>query len=1559
MLHNQLNTLVFNEAAHLPAPLFLLHFHMDLSTHSGYGSRVESDHTQALWSNTGRQGRAKAARATIALLVSLFVLAHSSAQTTYYIDPAGNDSASGTTTNEPFQTIQRGLNVVAPGDTIIIREGLYREILTNRTHGTLSSPITISAYSNETPEIRGSAVVAGWQHHADSIWKVTGWTNQSQMVFVDAAPLQMIGHATARYYLPVGLGFDDMMEGSFYHDRTNATLYVWLNGNSNPNNHTMEATVGDYRRTFEAGNYYIIDGITLRHSNVLVEWQALFLGVGSILRNSTVEWADFAGVWLSHNATVENCIIQYNGAKGIDSASSNVVVRNNIVAYNNQRGFNANTVAAGMKLFGVSGALVESNLFINNYGHALWLDFCRDDSLKRVIGNTITGTRPHPRQTADLTAAIHIEVSRNTLVANNLVVSNRYIGIQISEGINIRVYNNTIVTTEGRRLSAIEGRQRPRWTPKTLYLTNEFEWVSFTSNRVYNNLLYDNRTERDIHWPTNYVQTNFVAEGNTSDYNLFFRPASHPVFYSVNTTWTNLEAFREATGFDTNSLTVDPLLMSPGTGNYRLSGQSVAINRGITLTEISAGVDLDGNDRLYDSGIDLGAYEFSGSAEAIAPSVTITTMITPEGMVCYDTFHLQGINNGNVRGMIWAYVSENDGEATSLLCERITDTSWILNELTMETGIVYNITVVATNGNGTLTNDTITVERGGFGTGRPGLGITTPQPRDTLDVTFELQGTNNIHVVGTTIIWTNYYNLNPVASGNIPAGDPDWTLTVTGLMTGMNQVVIFATNHWGVATAVTTTVHHGETPIHYVDTNSPAPLYPFTSWETAARTIMDAVDATSDGDTIVVAPGLYDRGSAGHELGYSRVVLNKGITLESSDGPETTVIWGYKEGGPLAMRGVLMTHSNAVLRGFTIQNGRALFGYPDDQKHGGGLLATAMQTIEDCIFIKNTALPWGSGGGAMMTYIQGEIRNCSFIDNQAFSGGGLALWWGAETTADRLYARGNHALDHGGGFSIDNLPRFYNAIAWSNTAARYGGGISIANNSIIWNATIEENTADIDGGGIYLSGNAARLSNISAWSNTPAQIFAATSQLPHRVLYSIIPDNLPTNWITGINQYTNPLYRDANSGDFRLTAISPGLERGGSSSWQSNAVDHAGLARTVGPRVDVGAHEFWERIWFFASSPGYIPGITNTITFPFLWARDKWMTISNIVLELPTEWTIVGAYDTNGTIAINGNEITADRTYGGGSGNITAEIWVPLNSAGSHTITVSSASALSADAETLPIDVAPFPFILSSFQWLEVSQTGTGTVIIPTNGWVAPNASVTLTAETEPGWRLRSWLGDTANATTNANGNITISMDRYRSIQADFVELRTLTINSDFSGVSPGPGMHIIDRGDRITFDGRLAITNLGESYLIADWEGTGDVPEQGFAKAFSLVIDQDTSITWNWCHVKADHTSRGHRARGVRQATVHLDLYIDPDANVTQAWYMATLPEHASIAAVRGDGIPSISGSNLISFLPTNATGYVTLEADINLPAQTDGVFYLEGFVGINTDPGEPVYTW
>lgn len=166
--------------------------------------------------------------------------------------------------------------------------------------------------------------------------------------------------------------------------------------------------------------------------------------------------------------------------------------------------------------------------------------------------------------------------------------------------------------------------------------------------------------------------------------------------------------------------------------------------------------------------------------------------------------------------------------------------------------------------------------------------------------------------------------------------------------------------------------------VYYVDINSTNPTPPYATWGTASTDIQSAIDAATNGDTILVNDGDYQTGGrvASGGLVTNRVVIDQAVTVESLDGPAVTIIQGYQQNsiiaGSNAVRCVYMA-TNAALLGFTLTSGSTS---PSDV-NGGGIFCQTVSAdlVSNCVLTANTA--YGQGGGVY----QGTLVNCLLSNN--------------------------------------------------------------------------------------------------------------------------------------------------------------------------------------------------------------------------------------------------------------------------------------------------------------------------------------------------------------------------------------------------------------------------------------------------------------------------------------------------------------------------------------------------------------------------------------------------
>ncbi|HEY0841853.1 right-handed parallel beta-helix repeat-containing protein [Methylotenera sp.] len=493
------------------------------------------------------------------------------------------------------------MNIAVAGDTVYVREGVYREqVDVFRGGGTSADKMVhVLAYQNETPMIRGSDQVTGWVLHSGNIWKKTNWGFNSQQVFVgggDSPSLQQIGmpklYTTFEYPKPVGSNVNSMVPGSFYYDASNLTLYVWLADGANPNYRMVEASTR--QRLFFMGVPYIhLKGFVFRHSNTSAYAKmgaAVELSSNSIIEMSDIQYTDFAGLsmgYLKNGAQALNCNVSNNGNSGVNAAGSyNFRVLNVTMNNNNLRKFNALWHAGGLKATTKAYGTVEYSEIGFNNGSGIWFDYANSGSAITIRNNYIHDNGP-------LDAAIFFEVSKNARIYNNVLANNQRRGIYISASDNTQVYNNTIVGTSG--YSGIEVGGMPR-TGATL-----------TGNIVQNNIISHGTSKYDLFIaPPNGT----TISGNLSDYNNYFRPGS-AIQLSLGSMYYNVSSFFTATNMDKHSMNIDPMFASLAkptkAESYAVTSASGTIDRGIYNGSI--GYDYENVKRPNGGAFDLGAFE--------------------------------------------------------------------------------------------------------------------------------------------------------------------------------------------------------------------------------------------------------------------------------------------------------------------------------------------------------------------------------------------------------------------------------------------------------------------------------------------------------------------------------------------------------------------------------------------------------------------------------------------------------------------------------------------------------------------------------------------------------------------------------------------------------------------------------------------------------------------------------------------------------------------------------------------------------------------------------------
>ena len=214
----------------------------------------------------------------------------------------------------------------------------------------------------------------------------------------------------------------------------------------------------------------------------------------------------------------------------------------------------------------------------------------------------------------------------------------------------------------------------------------------------------------------------------------------------------------------------------------------------------------------------------------------------------------------------------------------------------------------------------------------------------------------------------------------------------------------------------------------YVDNDGPADF----------NTIQAAIDDSNDGDTIIVADGIY-KGEGNRDINFN----GKAITVRSTNGPQNCIIDcnGSESDRHRGFRFVSGEDANSVIMAFTITNGYAQYEVymPPlgvSEYLGGAIYCwRSSPTISDCIISCNRA-GTGFGGGISCVFSNATMSNCTFTSNWARVGGGIDIIYGSPTVTNCTLA-GNVA-ESVGGIRDDENTKVTNCILWGN---RDKGGI--------------------------------------------------------------------------------------------------------------------------------------------------------------------------------------------------------------------------------------------------------------------------------------------------------------------------------------------------------------------------------------------------------------------------------------------------------------------------------------------------------------------------------------
>jgi len=414
-------------------------------------------------------------------------------------------------------------------------------------------------------------------------------------------------------------------------------------------------------------------------------------------------------------------------------------------------------------------------------------------------------------------------------------------------------------------------------------------------------------------------------------------------------------------------------------------------------------------------------------------------------------------------------------------------------------------------------------------------------------------------------------------------------------------------------------------------------------------TIQQGINASTDGDTVLVQPGTYveNINFNGHNIVLGSLFLTTGDTTYIAE----TMIDGDSSGSVVTFESG--EDSTAIITGLTLRNG----GYWID---GGGILClNSDPTIIRNKIFNNSAL---NGAGIFLSFSNAIIMENDIAENYGrVNGGGIFSNQSNATMVDN-YISGNQAgYDGGAIFCSYSSPRIENNKFLNNSAGHFGGAIHCRNESLptIINSMFSENTAD-KGAGIHCVNSGLILTNSTLSTNWTGgwggglafeQINNRHIELRNSIIWANSSSEFPEILIEGSSpvyafycnirggwQFGNgnidsdPLFLDAYNNIFNVCIQSPCIDAG-----------DPDITDPDGSRSDIGVY-FSEHPLCDMGNMWYV-SITGNDTTGDGSQGNPFRTIQHTILESFYGDTVVvenGTYNENVTI-IDKNIILASR----------------------------------------------------------------------------------------------------------------------------------------------------------------------------------------------------------------------------------------------------------------------------------------------------------------------------
>ncbi len=429
---------------------------------------------------------------------------------TYYVATDGDDTAAGTI-DAPFKTINHAAQLLRPGDTCMIRGGVYRETVVPKNSGNEKNPIVYTAYPGEKVTISGAEPLnAEWELERDSVYKAQ-ISDEIKQIFVDEKMMNSARYPNAEVNKLFEQSAYDFLEDGDYEwavhdafaegDLNGAQMTIWNGEGWTSTTKTLTHVPKEKKVIFterfpenKNDGYHLYDAYVPKAGN-----RFYIFGVPDLI--------DYPNEWAQKDGYV-----YLQTSDGASPANHNVEIKARTFA------FDANAVdfieVRGINLFACTFRFTASNnctidncrVLYQSYGNSQNVHdrgYCYTTNLQGENNTVKNSLFAH-----SVGAGVHM-VGKNGLVQNNVIHDVNVIGHNEASGITMlgtgmKILNNTVYNT-GRDL---------------IYYFNGRDFV-ISGNHLYNGGILSKDLGAIYGWKVNGPQRKEISYNVIHDMNGF------------------------------------------------------------------------------------------------------------------------------------------------------------------------------------------------------------------------------------------------------------------------------------------------------------------------------------------------------------------------------------------------------------------------------------------------------------------------------------------------------------------------------------------------------------------------------------------------------------------------------------------------------------------------------------------------------------------------------------------------------------------------------------------------------------------------------------------------------------------------------------------------------------------------------------------------------------------------------------------------------------------------------------------------------------------------------